>query len=64
MSQENSISRLFGCGGLFGNGGLFIILIIGIILLIGDELIEWIMCEENILIWIVLLVLLLTSFDL
>jgi hypothetical protein len=64
VSQENSISRLFGCSGLFGNGGLFIILIIGIILLIGDELIEWIMCEENILIWIVLLVLLLTSFDL
>lgn len=66
MSDEQKLSRLFGgcCGnGIFGGGGLIIILIIGAILLLGDDLIEWIFCQDNILIWVVLLVLLLTSFD-
>lgn len=66
MSEEQKLSRLFGgCGldGIFGGGGLIIILIIGAILLLGDDLIEWIFCQDNILIWVVLLILLLTSFD-
>lgn len=66
MSNEQKLSRLFGgcgCNGIFGGGGLIIILIIGAILLLGDDLIEWIFCQDNILIWVVLLVLLLTSFD-
>lgn len=62
MSDQLSLSRLFGgCG--FGGNGLFIILIIGAILLLGDDLFEWIFCDEMALIWIVLIVLLLTSFD-
>ena len=62
MSNEQSLSRLFG-EGFLGGGGLIIILIIGAILLLGEDLIEWIFCDDMALIWIVLLVLLLTSFD-
>lgn len=65
MSQEQNLSRLFGGfgEGIFGGGGLIIILIIGAILLLGEDLIEWLFCSDMTLIWVVLLVLLLTSFD-
>lgn len=66
MSNEQSLSRLFGGflgEGFLGGGGLAIILIIGAILLLGEDLIEWIFCDDMALIWIVLLILLLTSFD-
>lgn len=66
MSNEQGLSRLFGgCfgEGLLGGGGLIIILIIGAILLLGEDLIEWIFCDDMALIWIVLLILLLTNFD-
>lgn len=62
MSNEQSLSRIFG-GGLFCNNGIFILLIIGAILLIGDDLIEWFFCDDMGIIWIVLLLLLLTNFD-
>ncbi|MGL6107679.1 hypothetical protein [Romboutsia sp.] len=62
MSNNISLERLFGgCG--FGGCGFIIIIIIGALLLLGDEIIEWLFCEEMSLIWIVLLVLLLTNFD-
>lgn len=62
MSNNISLERLFGeCG--FGGWGMIIILIIGALLILGDEIIEWLFCDEMALIWIVLLVLLLTSFD-
>lgn len=62
MSDSNGLQRLFGGCGFFGNGGLIIILIIGAILLIGDDLLEWLFCDDMALIWIVLLILLLTNF--
>ncbi|MGX4600978.1 hypothetical protein [Faecalimicrobium sp. JNUCC 81] len=64
MSNEQGLQRFFG-GGIFGGGGLGIIvlLILGAILLLGDDLIEWLFCDDMALIWIVLLVLLLTNFD-
>lgn len=62
MSNNKTLERLFGgCGG--GGGGLIIILIIGAFLLLGDDIIEWLFCNEMALIWVVLLVLLLTNFD-
>ncbi|MBQ3422666.1 MAG: hypothetical protein IJH34_13635 [Romboutsia sp.] len=61
MSEQQGIQRLFGgCG--FGGGGLIILLIIGAILLLGDDLLEWLFCDDMALIWIVLLILLLTNF--
>jgi hypothetical protein len=35
---------------------------IGAILLLGDDLLEWLFCDDMALIWIVLLILLLTNF--
>lgn len=67
MSDSKSLERLFGgCGfggSLFGGSGFIVILIIGALLLLGDEIIEWLFCDDMALIWIVLLVLLLTNFD-
>ena len=61
MSGQQGIQRFFGgCG--FGGSGLIIILIIGAILLLGDDLLEWLFCDDMALIWIVLLILLLTNF--
>ncbi|WP_286316930.1 hypothetical protein [Romboutsia ilealis] len=63
MSEQEGIQRFFGgygCG--FGGGGLIIVLIIAAILLLGDDLIEWLFCDDMALIWIVLLILLLTNF--
>ena len=65
MSNEQGLSRFFGkgscCGG--GGGGLIILIILGAILLLGEDLLEWIFCDDMALIWIVLLILLLTNFD-
>ncbi|CEH33067.1 hypothetical protein [Romboutsia lituseburensis] len=61
MSDNQTLSRLFGCG--FGGGGMIILVILGAILLLGDDLLEWIFCDDMALIWIVLIILLLTSFD-
>ncbi len=65
MAEQQGLQRLFGgCGfGGFGGGGLIIILILGAILLLGEDLLEWIFCDDMALIWIVLLILLLTNFD-
>ena len=61
MSGQQGIQRFFGgCG--FGGSGLIIILIIGAILLLGDDLLEWLFCDDMGLIWIVLLILILTNF--
>ena len=63
MSEQQGIQRFFGgCGCGFGGGGLIILLIIGAILLLGDDLLEWLFCDDMALIWIVLLILLLTNF--
>ncbi|MGL5695151.1 MAG: hypothetical protein ACRCXA_13815 [Peptostreptococcaceae bacterium] len=69
MSNQESLSRLFGgClgeglfGGLFEGGGI-ILIILAVILLLGDDLLEFLFCGDNILIWIILLLLLVTSFD-
>lgn len=60
MSEQEGLKRFFGgCNGF----GIIILLIIAAILLLGDDLLEWIFCEDNAIIWIVLLVLLLTNFD-
>ena len=45
MSGQQGIQRFFGgCG--FGGSGLIIILIIGAILLLGDDLLEWLFCDD------------------
>ena len=64
--MEKRLQRLFGGFGcnMFGNGELLILIILGAVLLMGDELLEWLLCEDMALIWVVLLILLLTSFDL
>lgn len=62
MSNEQGLSRFFG-NDLFCGGGLVILLIVGAILLLGEDLLEWIFCDDMALIWIVLLILLLTNFD-
>jgi hypothetical protein len=63
MSNEQGLSRFFGKDLFCGGGGLVILLIVGAILLLGEDLIEWIFCDDMALIWIVLLILLLTNFD-
>lgn len=64
--QEQSLSRFFG-GGLFNNfcleeDGIFLIIII-LLLTCGEELIQWIVCNPEILIWIVILILFFNCFD-
>lgn len=66
MSEQEGLQRFFGgcgCNGFGGGFGIILLLIIAAILLLGDDLLEWIFCEDNAIIWIVLLVLLLTNFD-
>ena len=62
---EQSLSRFFG-GGLFNNwcfeDGIFFIIIL-LLLLCGDELLEWIFCNAEMLIWIVILILFFGAFD-
>lgn len=63
MTDENKLSRFFD-GGIFQNGPWFIIiLILAVLLILGDDIIEWLFCDDMALIWIVLIILLLTSFD-
>ena len=64
MDNKLGISRFFGgCCKNNNNIGLIVLLALGALLLLGDELLEWIFCEDMALIWIVLIVLLLLSFD-
>lgn len=63
MSDIKGLQRIFGGCGFGENGGLIILLVIGAFLLLGDDLMDWLFCDEMSIIWIVLLVLLLTSFD-
>ena len=62
---EQSLSIFFG-GGLFNNwcfeDGIFFIIIL-LLLLCGDELLEWIFCNPEMLIWIVILILFFGAFD-
>lgn len=66
MSNENKLSRFFGCGSckndLFGPGFIVLIIIVAILAL-GEDIIQWLFCDDMALIWIVLIILLLTSFD-
>lgn len=47
----------------FNNKTFIVLVIVAVILFMGEELLEWILCDEKILIWIVLLMLLLTNFE-
>ena len=47
----------------FNNKTLIVLVIVAVILFMGEELLEWILCDEKILIWIVSLMLLLTNFE-
>ena len=64
MSQQQGIKRLFGgcIPDFFEGRGLIILLVIVAILFLGDDLLEWLFCDDMALIWIVLLILLLTNF--
>lgn len=66
--QEQSLSRFFG-GGLFNffnncclEEGIFLIIIL-LLLTCGEDLIEWILCNPEMLIWIVILILFFNCFD-
>ena len=64
MAEIKGLERLFGgCGCDFGNGGLILLIALGAILLMGDDILEWIFCDDMSLIGIVLLILLLTNFE-
>ena len=52
---EQSLSRFFGGEECGFNSGLLI--------LCGDELLEWIFCNPEMLIWIVILILFFGAFD-
>ena len=54
MSQEKNLSRFF-VGNCFGGGFFFIVLIL--LLMLGEDLIQWILCNEEVLIWIIILIL-------
>ena len=60
MSENANLSRFFG-GFNFGGGGVFILPLIVIFLLfcLGDDLLEFLFCEDSAIIWIVLIVMLL-----
>ena len=69
--QEQNLSRFFGgeeCG--FNSGLLIVVAIVGgffliiiiLLLMVGDDLIEWIACNPEMLIWIIILVLLFSCF--
>ena len=58
MSNNVGYSRFFGgCGFDFG-GMLLPILVIFVLFSFGEELFEFLFCEESALIWIILLVIL------
>ena len=69
MAKLNNLLRGSGFGGLFnGCNGLFggnnSILIIALVLLVlCTDLLEDLFCDDNMLIWVVLIVLLLCNFD-
>ncbi|MCC3867763.1 MULTISPECIES: hypothetical protein [Terrisporobacter] len=60
MSENTNLSRFFGgfdCG-CFG-GWLLPIIVIFLIFMVGDDLLEFIFCEDSAIIWIILIVMLL-----
>ncbi|SCH31183.1 MULTISPECIES: hypothetical protein [unclassified Romboutsia] len=65
MSSQDKLTRLFGgCfgDGLFGGGGIILIILL-VILLLGDDLLDFIFCEDNALIWIILIILVISNLD-
>ena len=61
MSKNSSLSRFFGGFNCGCDGELLILPLIVIFLLfcIGDDLLEFLFCEESAIIWIILIVFLL-----
>ena len=59
---EDNMERFFGgCEGFFGNKMLIIIVIV--FLLLCKDILEDLLCDDNIWIWVILIVLLLFNFD-
>ena len=58
MSENTNLSRFFG-GFEFGGGWLLPIIVIFLIFCLGDDLLEFLFCEESAIIWIILIVMLL-----
>lgn len=58
MSKELSYSRFFGGFNFGGMGMLIPLAVIFVIFCFGEDLMEFLFCEDNAIIWIVLLVLL------
>ena len=60
--REDNMERVFGgCEGFFGNKMLIIIVIV--FLLLCTDILEDLLCDDNIWIWVILIVLLLFNFD-
>ncbi|WP_297134404.1 hypothetical protein [Terrisporobacter sp.] len=58
MSNEVNYSRFFGGSGFNFGGWLLPLLVIFILFSFGDDLLEFIFCEDSALIWIIILVVL------
>lgn len=61
MLENTKLSRLFGGCSNFGFGGGYILPLIVILLLfsLGDDLFDFLFCEDSAIIWIILIVMLL-----
>ena len=58
MSENTNLSRFFGgfnCGG----GWLLPLIVIFFIFMVGEDLLEFIFCEDSAILWIILIVMLL-----
>ena len=58
MSENTNLSRFFGSFN-FGGGWLLPLIVIFFIFMVGEDLLEFIFCEDSAIIWIILIVMLL-----
>ena len=59
MSENTNLSRLFGGLNCGFDGFLLPLIVIFLIFMLGDDLLEFIFCEDSAIIWIILIVMLL-----
>ena len=58
MSENTTLSRLFGGFNCGCEGFLLPLIVIFLIFMLGDDLLEFIFCEDSAIIWIILIVML------
>lgn len=59
MSENTTLSRIFGGCNCGFDGFLLPLIVIFLIFMLGDDLLEFIFCEDSAIIWIILIVMLL-----